>query len=331
MSSSAVSVILPVFNGANYLRFAIESVLNQTFRDFELIVVDDGSTDSTPEILRSYGTRLKFVLKENGGVATAFNRGIRESSGRYISWLSHDDLYEPTKLEMQMQAVSGWEAPGVCYTDASFIDSDGVVIRELEVPDHAPGELLRNLLVSGPIAMAAYSLFFDRRCIDEVGMYDESQPDTQDADMLIRLARRFPFKRVPQKLIRIRQHVDRSSHSKRWMGEALKFYVGWSDQLSLEELFPEFGSESTGLERARQRIWLGDKFVNNLPFPKLATRQYAKALRESPAILPTAVAKIARLLAEPARRYAKTHRSFHRLGLRTALAGRYAEAKRKLQ
>jgi glycosyltransferase involved in cell wall biosynthesis len=333
MNSPAVSVILPVYNGERYLRPAIESVLAQTLRNLELIVIDDGSTDSSPDVARAYGDRIRYVRQNNAGVASAFNHGLRLVTGRYVSWLSHDDLFEPAKLEMQVQAVSGCAAPAVCYTDASFIDSDGVVIRELEVPDHAPGELLRNLFVCGPIVMSAYSLFFDRRCIDEVGMYDESQSDTQDADMVIRLARRFPFKHVPQKLIRIRQHAGRDSYDQRWVREALKFYVGWSGQLSIEELFPELGSESTGLERARERVWLGDKYVSNEipPFRKLAMMQYAKALRESPAILPSVVAKIAGLLGEPARRYAKNHRYFYRLGLRTGIARRYAEAKRKQQ
>src|SRR5919202_5230350 len=104
MSSPAISVILPVYNGEDYLRFAVESVLNQTLQDFELIVVDDGSKDSTPEIARSYGARVRYVRQENTGVAGAFNHGLRLAAGRYISWLSHDDVFLPRKLESQLAA-----------------------------------------------------------------------------------------------------------------------------------------------------------------------------------------------------------------------------------
>lgn len=331
MNSPIVSVIIPVYNGENYLGRAIESVLRQTIGEVEIIVVDDGSTDSTHEVVRAYGDRVRYLRQENTGVAGAFNHGLRLVTGRYVSWLSHDDLFEPTKLEMQVSALSGCATPAVCYTDASFIDSDGAVIRELEVPDLAPGLLLRNLFVSGPIVMSAYSLLFDRSCIDEVGMYDESQPNTQDADMVIRLARRFPFKHVPQKLIKIRQHGGRDSYSKGWTREALKFYTNWGKELSLAELFPELGKEATSLERARARVWLGDEYLLREipPFRKLAMMQYTKALRESPAILPTVVAKLAGFLGQPGRRYARNHRYFLRLGLRTAIARRYAEAKRK--
>ena len=102
MTTPAVSVILPVFNGENYLRFAIESVLQQTLRNFELIVVDDGSTDSTATILKDYAEHVRYVRQENTGAAGAVNHGLRLARGRYISWLSHDDIFLPEKLEKQV-------------------------------------------------------------------------------------------------------------------------------------------------------------------------------------------------------------------------------------
>src|SRR5438132_7847564 len=105
MSNPTVSVILPVYNGENYLRLAIESVLNQTFQDYELIMIDDGSVDSTPAIAREYGQRVRYVRQENTGVASAFNHGLELATGRYISWLSHDDVFLPEKLEKQASAL----------------------------------------------------------------------------------------------------------------------------------------------------------------------------------------------------------------------------------
>jgi glycosyltransferase involved in cell wall biosynthesis len=114
MSEPIVSVILPVYEGENYLRFAIESVLDQTLKDFELIIVDDGSTDSSPLIAQSYGDSVRYVRQENTGVAGAFNHGLRLAKARYISWLSHDDRFHPTKLEKQVSALTRLKSPAAC-------------------------------------------------------------------------------------------------------------------------------------------------------------------------------------------------------------------------
>jgi glycosyltransferase involved in cell wall biosynthesis len=317
MSRPAVTVILPVFNGENYLRLAIESVLRQTFQDFEFIVVDDGSTDSTPAVVQSYGDRVKYARQENGGVASAFNHGLRLAAGRYISWLSHDDIFLPTKLEMQVRAVSHHAGPAVSYTDVQFIDARGEITGEREVEEPAPGAVLRNLVVGKDVSFAAYSLFYDRRCVEEVGFYDEAQRYTQDADMLIRLARRFPFVHVPQKLMRIRQHGGRASLDRRWVHAALEFYRGWLDRLTLEELFPDLGGGPSGLARAKARRWMGDAYARHTvpPFLNLAAAQYVKALGESPAIMPSLAPRLAKL----ARCYFQNNRQFYRFGLRSAV------------
>src|SRR5438128_870737 len=110
MNTPAVSVILPVYNGEDYLRLAIDSVLAQTLQDFELIIIDDGSSDSTPSIITSYGDQVRSIRQDNAGVGAAFNHGIRISTGQYISWLSHDDIYLPAKLEKQLRALVNFDS-----------------------------------------------------------------------------------------------------------------------------------------------------------------------------------------------------------------------------
>ena len=102
-----VSIIIPVYNGSNYMREAIDSALAQTYENFEVIVVNDGSTDGgkTERIALSYGNRIRYYHKENGGVATAMNFGIHEMKGEYFSWLSHDDIFYPDKIKIQMEAI----------------------------------------------------------------------------------------------------------------------------------------------------------------------------------------------------------------------------------
>ena len=103
-----VSIVIPVYNGANYLAQAIDSALAQTYSNVEVVFVDDGSTDGgeTERVARGYGDRIRYLRKENGGVATALNAGIEVMTGEYFSWLSHDDLYLPEKVALQVQAAA---------------------------------------------------------------------------------------------------------------------------------------------------------------------------------------------------------------------------------
>jgi glycosyltransferase involved in cell wall biosynthesis len=326
MHSPAVSVILPVFNGANYLRFAIDSVLNQRLTDFELIVVDDGSTDATPDIVGSYGTRLKYVRKKNGGVATAFNEGIRQSTGRYISWLSHDDVYRETKLEKQLEALAKCEGPALCYTDVQVIDTSGNVTSELELPGYRQGEALRELVTSGKISNAAYSIFFDRRCVEELGLYDEARRYTQDAEMLIRLVRRFPFIHVPEKLIKVREHDERGTRAVVWLLETTSFYEECLSKIPLEELFPELSGGQSRAEMAKAHLWLGDAFARP-PFRKIALAEYGRALREDPLVAPAVARRMIKLGWNQVKSQAGQYRSVHRIGLRTAIRQKFGSRK----
>ena len=109
-----VSIIIPVYNGEKYMREAIDSALNQTYKNIEVIVVNDGSKDNTDEIALSYGDKIRYFKKENGGVSTALNLGIKEMKGEYFCWLSHDDVYEYNKVDYSSfkPYTSNWRC---CY------------------------------------------------------------------------------------------------------------------------------------------------------------------------------------------------------------------------
>jgi glycosyltransferase involved in cell wall biosynthesis len=280
MSNPTVSVILPVYNGEQYLRFAIESVLNQTFQDFELIIIDDGSVDSTSDIVREYGSRITYVRQNNTGVSGAFNHGLRLAAGRYISWLSHDDVFLPAKLEKQASELGRAGGPAVCYTDVQMIDTRGEVIRELRMPEYDRDEVLRHVLTGGTICTASYSVMYDRRCIEEVGVYSEYWKYTQDAEMLMRLARRFLLLHVPEVLAQVREHVGRGIRSKNWEREVVRFFREHLETIPIDELFPE------APERNECYQWLGDALAGQ-PYPiyRVAYTQYRRAFRERPSSL----------------------------------------------
>lgn len=284
MSNPAVSVVIPVYNGENYLRLALESVLRQTFQDFEIIVIDDGSKDSTPDIAQSFGERVRYVRQENAGVAAAVNHGIRLARGRYFAWLSHDDLWAPEKLSAQLEALQRVDGPAVCYTDIKLIDGEGKVFDEKELSLPNRNEIVRAILRLEPVLYAAYSLVCEVRCFEQVGPYDLKKRHTQDADMLLRLARTFPFVRVPEKLMFVREHGTRDSLRPTFVAEANAFYRAWLDALTPAEL----SSNPSALARATSRKEIADVFLfrGTEPWTGLARAQYRKALGESPLVLP---------------------------------------------
>jgi glycosyltransferase involved in cell wall biosynthesis len=303
MSEPAISVILPVYQGENYLRFAIESVLNQTLKDLELIVIDDGSTDSTPEIAQSYGSGVRYVRQENTGVGGAFNHGLKLAKGRYISWLSHDDTFHPTKLEKQLSALSQLNSPAACYTDIEIIDAQGNVTASHKLPAYERGETLRHVLTGGPICSASYSLMYDRRCVEEVGPYAVELRYTQDVDMLARLVRRFPLIHVPETLMQVREHASRGIHSNEWRRAVRTFFRERLAAIPFEELFPENGVKATKADRSAGYTWLADTLsVQPDPICEVALSQYYRAWSEYPPATPLLARRIARLYWQRLRR-----------------------------
>ena len=320
MSNPTVSVVMPVYNGENYLRLAIESVLSQTFQDFEIIVVDDGSKDSTPDIAQSFGDRVRYVRQENAGVAAAVNHGISLARGRYFAWLSHDDLYAPEKLSAQLRALQGVDGPAVCYTDMKWIDDEGKVWGEKELPLPERSVLVKSILLWEPVSFAAYSLMCDLRCFEQVGLYDVKKRHTQDADMLLRLARRFPFVHVPEKLVFVREHGTRDSYRPTFIAEANEFYRAWFDSLTPAELC---GESESPRRRAMSRKRIADAIMKRgIPWVKLARTEYRRALGESPLVLPAVAGSF---LLEYCRNQFNARRNFYRLGFRSYLRRRLAQ------
>ena len=137
MQSPKVSIIIPVYNGSNYLSNAIECALNQTYDNIEVIVVNDGSTDDgkTEKVALSYGDRIRYFCKTNGGVSSALNYGINQMTGQYFSWLSHDDAYSPNKIEDSVELLRSHNALGkkaMAFTQGYFIDTQGDKIGDFQ-------------------------------------------------------------------------------------------------------------------------------------------------------------------------------------------------------
>ncbi len=193
-----VSVIIPTFNRADLLAQAIDSVLSQSYTDFELIVVDDGSTDATQALLSRYRERIRYLFQENRGVSAARNLGIKVARGRYICLLDSDDLWLRDKLKEQIRLMKGDPKIRVSYTDEVWIRG-GKRVNQGKRHRKYSGWILRKLL---PLCLISpSSVMIERGVFEEVGLFDESFPVCEDYDLWLRIGSRMPIYLIEKPLI----------------------------------------------------------------------------------------------------------------------------------
>ena len=193
-----VSVIIPTYNRGWIIKEAIDSVLAQDYAEFELIVVDDGSTDNTSEILDSYRNVIKVLFQKNKGVSAARHRGIAEASGKFIAFLDSDDLWLPQKLSAQIEFFNQTPNALICQTEEVWI-RNGLRVNPKKRHKKLSGMIfkpsLELCLVSPSAVMIQRSLF------DRVGEFDETLPACEDYDLWLRISCRFPVHLIDRPLI----------------------------------------------------------------------------------------------------------------------------------
>jgi teichuronic acid biosynthesis glycosyltransferase TuaG len=207
-----VSVVIPVYNDEQYIQECVESALNQDYENLEVIVVDDGSSDSTPKILKRFGEKIHCIHQKNRGTAAALNTGIQNANGGLIAWLSSDDLFLPKKIEHQTEKFRENPFLELVYTDWIMIDSQGNEVKTVHCPFPPAGrfvfEMLRNNFVNGS------SVIIRRECFEKVGYFDETLPADSDGDMWFRMLKQgCHFGHVPLILVKRRWHTGNLSHN----------------------------------------------------------------------------------------------------------------------
>lgn len=200
-----VSIIIPVYNGSNYIKEAIKSALNQTYSNIEVIVINDGSCDNgkTRDVCSSFGTKIKYYEKENGGVSSALNYGIKKMTGEYFSWLSHDDRYYPKKIELEMKEIVKWPNNTIIYSNYDFMDSNSVVFSK-NIVDHK--ELLEKpeySLLLGNIN--GLSLLIPKSAFNNTS-FNENLKCLQDYEMWLNLIKTYNFVHIDNVLVSTRLH-----------------------------------------------------------------------------------------------------------------------------
>lgn len=197
MAKPTVSVVIPTYNRAELLKRAINSVLRQTFEDFELIVVDDASSDNTPEVVESIKDgRIQYVrLEKNSGGPVARNTGIKKARGRFIALLDDDDEWLPNRLELQIEKFESLEKDvGVVYGGFYYVSQDTGEIIGKRLPRYR-GDVYTHLLKENFIGSP--TLLIQRECFKKAGLFDPELKSSQDWDMWLRIARYYKFDYVP--------------------------------------------------------------------------------------------------------------------------------------
>lgn len=195
-----VSVVIPVYNARDVIGETIETVLAQTWKDREIVVVDDGSSDGSGDIVRSFGERVRYVRQENGGVARARNRGIAESTGEYVALLDHDDLWHPTKLDRQVAVLDGRPEVGMVVTDVAHLDREGKPMGVIGA-GYNPSEAFARLFVRGFVPTPSAAMI-RRSVLETVGGFDERfhSAGLDDHELWTRIAARYEIANIAEPL-----------------------------------------------------------------------------------------------------------------------------------
>ncbi|MBR9837350.1 MAG: glycosyltransferase family 2 protein [Rhodobacteraceae bacterium] len=268
-----VSVVLPVHNRSSLVTRAIDSVLAQTYRDIELIAVDDASTDDTPDTLAGYSHDPRFRTVRNAqnlGAAGTRNVGIGLARGRYLAFQDSDDRWFPEKLETQLKVLQASADCRACYSGAVYYSKENSYYIPREGARGAPkGDIFADTLMINPTT--PQTLLIERSLLTETGVFDDSLRINEDWDLALRLARATQFAFVPEPMVMIYRTPDSvSSH----MARDTAFRVRMLDQ------YAEDFAHNTAA-RSRQNYVLGSQYLA-LGDHRNAMRYFAEAMRDVP-------------------------------------------------
>jgi len=211
-----VSIVIPVYNGSNYLADAIDSALAQTYNNIEVLVINDGSKDqgATEKIAKSYGNKIRYFYKENGGVASALNMGIEKMKGEYFSWLSHDDMYSTNKVKAQIDYLkSKGLTDAIVACNAKVLFENGLTQSE-KIDKNLFNFFDVFLSVSGDIGVNGCSLLIHKNAFKKAGIFNENLPTTQDYDLWYRMSKFYQPLLLDRCMVISRRHNEQDSITK---------------------------------------------------------------------------------------------------------------------
>jgi glycosyltransferase involved in cell wall biosynthesis len=226
MAKPTVSVVIPTRNRAQYIGEAIESVLAQTYSDYEIIVIDDGSADGTHEILSPYAKNngVRYERQDPLGVSAARNHGVRLARGRFIAFLDSDDLFLPAKLEKQMALFAQDSELGFVHCNFSKFDGQGLDLGVRDTSRHQ-GSIYPKILREWSVLMAIPCMLVRKDVFENVGGFDEQMGWAEDMDLWRRIAKNYRVATVPEALVKVRVHSASTTFGKAGAADGFKRYL----------------------------------------------------------------------------------------------------------
>lgn len=286
MKNPKVSIIIPVYNGSNYLKDAIDSALNQTYDNIEIIVINDGSTDNgkTRHIALSYKDKIKYMEKENGGVSTALNLGIKNMSGKYFSWLSHDDLYEPDKISKQIEEMERHSDKTILYSNYKLVDYKNQFIDNI-ILDHdeyskKPLQSIINMDMNG------ITLLIPKTAFEECGVFDENLRCVQDYDLWVRMMSVYKFVHMNDVLASSRVHPNQvSNKNPKVITEGNEFYKKIISVITEKKMVEYEGSRYLFLDNLEKKLRYNSNYGDAANYVYMKKNELLKSSKESRPIL----------------------------------------------
>ncbi len=220
--SPTITILMPAYNAEKYIKEAIDSVLNQTYTNFELIVVDDGSTDKTLQIVSAYeDARIQLICIKHGGVSKALNEGLAIAKGKYIARFDSDDLCYPNRLERQFQFMEKHPDYVVIGTDADYMLEDGNYLFQFSCIGHTHEEIERKLFFYCPFIHS--SVMYRKDSVLEVGGYSLLAHNFEDYFLWIKLIQHGKLCNLPESLISVRFNPASVTIDERWRGKRFRY------------------------------------------------------------------------------------------------------------
>jgi glycosyltransferase involved in cell wall biosynthesis len=242
-----VDIIIPAFNAAHYLPVAIESVVSQTFDDWRILLVDDGSTDNTAEVVAPFldrlGSKISYIKQNNRGLPAARNTAIRASTSEFLALLDADDVWLPCRLAESLKTLADRPQAGLAYGLVTHIDPEGRLGTTFEGNRRYTEGQIAPYIYMRKVELPCPTLTFRRKCVDEVGLFDETMRATEDRDLWLRIALRYEVAFVPKVIAYYRTSpTSMSTDPNRMLKAQLQF------------IQKHYGAPGCGI-RARQIAW----------------------------------------------------------------------------
>ena len=274
MNYPKVSIIIPTYNRANLLSRAIKSILNQTFKDFELIIVDDGSTDNTRQVVEKFqkeDSRIKYIWQENSGApARPKNTGIKNSTGEYIAFLDDDDEWLPEKLEKQLKLFENSEKNNLGFVGCNFYINEDNKTKLYKIPKMK--NVFKNLL-EGVVINGSSGIMIKKLVIGNVGLFDENFKSSEDWDLWIRISQKYDFDFIKEFLFKRYFHGGNLTKTGSYCTKIKELKYLLEKYQSSYKKFPIIYSK---ILRNIGTIYLLDNNIN------LARKHFIKSIKTSP-------------------------------------------------